>query len=78
MFGFKILIKSVTIDDTMAASLKINVKFLGICTLRMIKDKHVNVKKCSSYINDKKYLCGNSQLCAFNDACTKCCRKMSM
>ena len=78
MLGLKILIKSVIIDDTIAAMLEINDKFISILTLRMIKDKHVNVKKCSSYINDKKYLCGNSQLCAFNDACTKCCRKMSM
>ena len=71
MLGLKILIKSVTIDDTIAASIEINVKFLGILTLRMIKEKP------ACYKNDNRNLCKISQLCNFNDICNTCCRDMS-
>ena len=71
MLGLKILIKSVTIDDTIAASIEINVKFLGILTLRMIKEKP------ACYKNDNRSLCKVSQLCNFNNICNTCCREMS-
>ena len=71
MLGLKILIKSVIIDDTIAASIEINVKFLGILTLRKIKKKSVCCKA------DDRKICKISQVCNFNDICNTCCGDMS-
>ena len=70
MLGLKILIKSVIIDDTIAASIEINVKFLGFLTLRKIK------KKPACYKDDNRNICKISQLCNFNDICNTCCGDM--
>ena len=70
MLGLKILIKSVTIDDTIAASIEINVKFLGILILRKIKEK----TECHK--DDNRNICKINRLCSFNDICNTCCGDM--
>ena len=70
MSEFKVLIKSVNKDDILVRI------FLDILTIRMIKEKPVCVKKYS-YENDKRDLCKNSELCKFNEWCSKCCRGRS-
>ena len=70
MSEFKVLIKSVNKDDILVRI------FLDILTIRMIKEKPVCVKKYS-YENDKRDLCKNSELCEFNEKCSKFCRGVS-
>ena len=70
MLGFEVLMKSAIMDDTVAAMIEINVKFISILTLRKIKEKP------ACYKDGNRNICKSSQLCNFNDICNTCCEDM--